>query len=88
MEQGGPSIVSSCERLAAEADGRILLGTSTNRTSGAGWGCEKRCPLQKKSKIGGREMCVVSCSSARGFDKSHREGNKRSDRVTVEGLVW
>lgn len=30
---GGPSIVSSCERLAAEADGRILLGTGTNRTN-------------------------------------------------------
>lgn len=38
---GVASIVSSCERLAAEADGRILLGTGSNRAS-CFWGCHCR----------------------------------------------
>lgn len=65
MEQGGPSIVSSCERLAAEADGRILLGTGTNRARGAGWGCERVCPLQKKKNRWKTDVCGLLVVSER-----------------------
>lgn len=80
--------MSSCERLTTEADGRILLGTGTNRTNWCWLGgvCvsvgmrvrKKVCPLQTKKKKK-RDACGLLLS-ARGFDKSHREKEKKEKR--------
>ncbi|KAM6483329.1 hypothetical protein HDV62DRAFT_324982 [Trichoderma sp. SZMC 28011] len=75
---GVASIVSSCERLAAEADGRILLGTGSNRAS-CFWGCHCRGRQTERSGLGVVVSEVDKSQSGRGEKKKKTKKKKRRD---------
>lgn len=76
---GVASIVSSCERLAAEADGRILLGTGSNRAS-CFWGCHCRGRGRRTSGLGWSSARLIRVSQAEGERKETKNKKETRDK--------